>query len=309
VAEGAEEKRKLTEISSFIADLPTAVQKFWNAVAGPLFEFSIALVVVFFAMGGDQKIGGAVSSMQLAANPPVPLNDPYGIKILIPVAVLIFLIGIAQGASKLLRVIGAAIPGKLVPDRTFLLARYAPAFEIVEAWQYNPRLKRLDELNAEIDTTIGRSTPDPFRDILSKIRAMEGRSDGLASTASFVKGLLAVTIIISVLLNVFEAWPMHWSRLAVVFAGSCVVLIYLAFGRVQAEREYAGRKVGDYNLQKKMSAQSPPATSEGSIEPAAIYEQLRRANLESPWALNFIPFEAGHDLFVLGASLIRIGRD
>src|SRR5262249_33494278 len=135
------EKRKLTEFSSFMGDLPSVAQKFWDAVAGPIFELSISLIVVFFALGGDKQVEDKISTQATGiSSTQIPQIDVYGIKAVIPIAVLILLLGIAQGNSKLLRVIGAAIPGQLVPNRCNLLLRYSTPLEIGEAWQYNPKL-------------------------------------------------------------------------------------------------------------------------------------------------------------------------
>jgi hypothetical protein len=305
--EGADEKRKLGEISSFISDLPSAVQKFWSGVAEPFFELSISLIVVFFALGGDKPISvplSAVTQGPLEGSSSIKalMSDGYGVKALIPVAVLIFLIGIAQGVSKLLRVIGAAIPGQLVPHRANLMIKWATGPEIIEAWQYNPKLDTVEELNTEIDSAIGRVPADPAKDILSKIRVLQARSESIASTASFVKGLFVTTVIISVLLCVFESWPIHFHRLALILAFTLVALTYLAFGRVQAEREYAGGKVREYNSQKKVFGETPRAADDVHSR-AEKYNAAREA-LGAPWTLNIVPPDAGDDLRILGRALI-----
>ncbi|WP_316202986.1 MULTISPECIES: hypothetical protein [unclassified Bradyrhizobium] len=302
MTETAGSSPKLKEISSVIADLPVVVQKFWSAVAEPLFELSISLLVLFFALGGDNKVENAVSA-QLIAIPKMTPDDTYGIKALVPIAVLILLIGIAQGNSKLLRVIGMAIPGRLVQDRTMLLIHGAKLngslLELGEAWQYNPRLGDVWELNAEIDTTIGRVPLDPAKDILYKAREMQSRSDLLASTAAFVKGLLVVTIAVDVVLFVFKSWPLHWGNLAVIVAVAAAALLYLAFGRIQAEREYAQRKVRDYNFHRKLSGAQP-----------AEQDERRLALLDGPptrrsaWTLTLVPHESRADIDTLLRALV-----
>jgi hypothetical protein len=41
------ETANIKEVSSFLSDLPTAVQRFWEGITAPLFELSISLVVGF----------------------------------------------------------------------------------------------------------------------------------------------------------------------------------------------------------------------------------------------------------------------
>jgi hypothetical protein len=204
MAEGTEAKPKLTEISSFMGDLPFAVQKFWNAVAQPLFELSISLVVVFFTLGGYEITQGSFSA-QANAIPRLCPDNTYGIQTLVPLAVIVFLIGIAQGNSKLLRIIGAAIPGQLVPNRAALLMQNASQLEIVEAWQYNSNLGDIWQLNTEIDAAISRLPFDQAKDTLSNVRTMQNRSDSAATTASFIKGLFAATVVVNVMLKLFDA--------------------------------------------------------------------------------------------------------
>jgi hypothetical protein len=303
MTEGAGEKRKLTEFSSFMGDLPSVAQKFWDAVAGPVFELSISLIVVFFALGGDKQVEDQISAQVTGISP--PQIDVYGIKAVIPIAVLILLLGIAQGNSKLLRVIGAAIPGQLVPNRRNLLMRNAAPLEIGESWQYNPILGSIDQLNTEIDATIGRVPVDQANDILSEVRIMQSRSDLLASTAAFIKGLFVVTIGIVVVLNVFGAWPIHWRHLAVIFAISSIALVYLAFCRIQAEREYARRKVKDYNFQKKMlNNPPPPPDHRHQARLNDIDQQAAAAKTESSWTLKLVPPDVKGDLRTLGNAMI-----
>jgi hypothetical protein len=309
MAEGAEDKRKLSDISSFIADLPATVQKFWSGVAEPFFELSIALIVIFFALGGEKPIPIPRDAMSQSAEIKALISDGYGVKALIPVAVLIFLIGIAQGVSKLLRVIGAAIPGQLVPDRASLTMQYAPPLELIDACRYNPARDSLDDLNNEIDSAISRVPADPRRDLLANIRVLQGRAETIASTASFVKGLAVVTAVISFLLGTFESWPIDLHRLGLIFALALVALAYLAFGRVQAEREYAKRKVREYNSQKETLSEpiKPNGNKEKVIELSdeALKSQLKKWKDEAPpqWKLNFVPPEVGGDLAVLNRAI------
>jgi hypothetical protein len=226
-----------------------------------------------------------------------PPADSYGIKALIPLAVVIFLLGIAQGNSKLLRVIGGAIPGQLVSDRTSLLLKSARPAQIGEAWQYNDRLGNLVELNNEIDTTISRVPINPMHDNLSEVREMQAKSNLLASTADFVKGLTAVAILSAILLHVFVAWPIHYSHLAIVIVASAVILIYLAFSRIQAEREYASRKALDYNFQKKVMSESPTKNDQMLQSRMTEIMKLAEEDKSKPaWEMKFAPSEAINDL-------------
>jgi hypothetical protein len=307
MAEGTEAKPKLTEISSFMGDLPFAVQKFWNAVAQPFFELSISLVVVFFTLGGYEITQGSFSA-QANAIPRLCPDNTYGIQTLVPLAVIVFLIGIAQGNSKLLRIIGAAIPGQLVPNRAALLMQNASQLEIVEAWQYNSNLGDIWQLNTEIDAAISRLPFDQAKDTLSNVRTMQNRSDSAATTASFIKGLFAATVVVNVMLKLFESWPMHWGRLAIVFAAASIASIYLAFRRIQSEREYASRKVGEYNFQKKMLGL---ARAPEEFRPRALDEVSRLYNYfysRRAWALRLVSPDVGNDLGVLGDTILRIGR-
>jgi hypothetical protein len=302
MAEGTEEKRKLTEISSFIGDLPSTVQKFWSGVAEPFFELSIALIVVFFVLGGDKKIEEAIST-QLSAAPQISLGDSYGIKALIPVAVLIFLVGIAQGVSKLLRVIGSAIPGQLVPNRISLFLKNGKPSEVAEAWQYT-QLGTVEDLNNEIDATIARPPLNAANDTLSKIRVLQGQSEAIMSTASFIKGLFVTTVVIAVVVSLFALRPLETTNLAIVFVFTIVALIYLAYARVQSEREYASQKAREYSFQKKVLG---VPSKEYNPQKLAEVEQARRdPDREAQWKLNLIPKDVGRDLQVLGSALLRM---
>jgi hypothetical protein len=119
---------------------------------------------VFFVLGNDEKIGNTIST-QLNTVREISPGDGYGIKALIPVAVLVFLVGIAQGVSKLLRVFGSAIPGQLVPNRTSLFLENAKHPDIVEAWRYT-ELGTIEDLSNEIDATIARSPVNVAKDTL-----------------------------------------------------------------------------------------------------------------------------------------------
>jgi hypothetical protein len=310
MADEVVEKGKLTEFSSFIADLPSVVEKFWNAVARPIFELSITLIVLFFALGDDSKVENQIST-QLNAIPSLveSSKDIYGIKALIPVAVLIFLLGIAQGNSKLLRVIGAAIPGQLVSERSNLLLTYTSPKDIEEAWLYSDKLTKIDELNAEIDATIG-VVPNSASGLHSKARTTQGKSDVFASNAAFIKGLLSVTSVVVIVLYKFGDWPIHERQLAVIFAISSIALVYLAFSRIQAEREYASLKVKAYIFIKKNSSEKPARVSDvhtSRLREIGIDTEAGTVNVvkdEYPWKLKLWPRVVLGDLGALGIAWI-----
>jgi hypothetical protein len=310
MAEGVE--GKLAGFSSFIADLPSAVQKFWNAVAAPIFELSITLIVLFFAVGDKNAVQNAVqnavpSELKSLSYPQATDHDTYGVRLLIPIAFLVLLLGVAQANSTFLRAVGAMLPVKLVPKGLNLVLTKVSPVIVVEAWQYHPKLTSVAELNTVIDNEVGR-IPQFAVDNLSKSRVLRARSEMLESTAGFIKGLLVASIGVD-LFWIFERHEIDLGHLATIFGISFIILIYLAFSRIQAEREYATRKVQDYITYKGNSM--PPGTD---ISASAqlneqrtkdVQNQVRAALYENAWTLKFAATEAQEDLRTMTRAAIE----
>lgn len=290
----APDKHVGNEISSFIADLPPVIAKFWAAVAGPLFELSIALFVLSFSIGGYRgtqlKIAGQLNKL------PSSMIDSYGLKPVVPIIIIILLLGAAQGTSKVLRSIGAAVPGQLVPDDVKLLVENSTPNLIAEAWEYNAKLTSLGQLNAEIDAAISRLPLDKFKDRLDESRRMQMMPSFYIYLADFVKGLTVVTFALNVFLYLSGLWPLHVKHLLIVVIFAPIVLFYLAIARIRADREYQARKVMDYIAQKKADGLSvePNNQNDARIRQIGIHSD----SCAPSWKLRITPLEASADLCV-----------
>jgi len=86
------------KLSSVIGDLPGVIAKFWAAVAAPLFELSDSLVAICYALGvgWDELNRTNVSTHLLPGEDAAKLLETYGLRSLLPIAVFVLLLGIAQ---------------------------------------------------------------------------------------------------------------------------------------------------------------------------------------------------------------------
>jgi hypothetical protein len=297
---GEGDERRLTEVSSFVSDLPAVVQKFWTAVAGPLFELSITLIVLFFALDAGGEFEKNIQSLGTALLSPPPILDSYGLKSLIPIAVVIFLLGIAQANSQLLRVVGASTPGRLIPSRRRLYLKYASAEDISEAWTYDHHLDTAAELGDVIDEIIRLPPAKAATDSFSGARMLRKRSDLLQSTGEFIKGLFVVAFLVVVILNLIGGWPVNWTHLLILFVIFLIAMLYLSIIRMQAEREYEGMKVKEYILYKKMKRAN--AVVESPLK--KVLDEMDGVADDRVWEFKIAPVGAIDDLCALKTALL-----
>jgi hypothetical protein len=121
------------------------------------------------------------------------------------------------------------------------------------------------------------------------------------SCTAFVKGLLATTIVIAVLLRLFDGWIIDWHHLLVIFCISCIVLLYLSFFRIKAEREYAHLKVEDYNtVMGDPTSKLDDATKMKTLR--YIQDQKTDAKLKRGWDLTLLPPDVQNDVVTFGRA-------
>jgi hypothetical protein len=272
---------------------------------------SITLIVLYFALDGGGEIEKRIQGLEGAFSSPPAILDAYGLRTLVPIAVAIFLLGIAQANSNLMRIVGAAVPGRLVPDRRHLFLKYAPPKDIVKAWAHAPKVASVEDLSDVIDETIIRPSSKEIAESLWEGRSLQRVSEFLVSTGDFVKGLVVATILVVSLSSLIDGRPVNASHLAVLLAILSVAILYLTILRIRAERDYASVKARSYNLYRSYD-EAPTVAGPSRFQ--NVYDAAKHGRNSPLWTLNFAPAGVVEDLRTLYSAISprpiweRLGR-
>lgn len=295
MSESGKSHSAVSELSGTFGDLPNIISRMWAAVASPLVELAITMVVLSFVLALDRQAGGSLSS-QSSLIPSEALQrslDFYGLKLVIPIAFLIVLLGVAQANSTLMRVLGIVVSVRFEFKSKYLLARYADRRELGEIWKYHLNLGTdFDALDMLIDSEVSRAQdPEPNRHMLKSASLLRASSDTLDGQMLFAKGLLVCAVMAAVVSTLLFHRTFEWARLLALLTAMIVLFVLFTIRRIRLERLYAYRKVKRYK--NFLKASDRPAGAPSQQQSDAFYNQLEilraQENVSGAWTLSVFP--------------------
>lgn len=298
-----------------LKELPNQVREFWRATGVPIVELTICIVVLSWCAGvglGDitnrleaplcvspnvQATG--ISSMASQANAvkeesenkknePESILETYGLSAVLPLAALVVLLGIAQGLSTFVRMIGSSLPIHAVYKIDLLLLHYLPVDLLIDAWSRFESVTDVALLSNTLDQEVTRSegSTDAKR-FFERSRELKPVIEQLEGTRRFTAGLVAIGLTILLTTFVIQALKGPWSIESAVhlglfaFVGS-VILIYINLSFLRATRLYHHRKFSDFvawkTYEKKLL--KTPSVEEANEAKISRKNALNRAKSE-----------------------------
>jgi hypothetical protein len=284
----AEEKKSFLSLK----ELPEQIRDFWAATGIPIVELMLAVVVLSWLVGppalhhasesvtrwGAQSTHSAAdhssdTAPTTAANAESagPGNEPksdlekYGISAILPLAALVVLLGLAQGLSAFLRMLGGTLPLHVAYRLDVLLTRYLPLDVLVRAWTYSSTANNLTTLSDRMDQEVERSSGTKADGFFRHSRELRPTAKALDSSRQFVAGLIlagCLVWLVSIVNLGVIAKDDPYKRIAVFLIVGVVVLIYLNLSFLRATRLYHYRKFADYVAWKNVELKASPLQSD-----------------------------------------------
>jgi hypothetical protein len=261
-----------------IGNLASQVRDFWAATGVPIVELMLSILVLSWCVFGSdcvsQSITTAIGQTILSHSqqslptlqPSKSIFELFGLSTILPIAGIVVLLGVAQGLSAFLRMLGGMAPIHFAYRVEILLLRHLPLGTLESAWARLDVAEDLRMLSERLDHEVNWSATNVvasqfFRGSLQ----LQPVIDRLDSTRRFVAGLLAAGILVWLLHEfpyIHRVSLEDAGRLGTLIAVGVAALIYLNVNFLHAARLYHYRKFADFVAWKDDDSKGPPELSQ-----------------------------------------------
>lgn len=294
-----------SETSSVLKDLPGVVQRFWSGVAAPLFELAATVLVLALVFGLDRVLPSNLAYAPQKGGDLDRAIELYGLGVVIPIAFIIVLLGLAQANSWLLRTLGEVAPLKLERRRTVALARTGRFHELQLIWGHWPQIADIKGLDAAIDAEVKQpSATGRAGRLLDDARALRRRADTIDSYAKFSVGLITVAVAAGLIASALGWGRVDATRVLLVVVFGAAFLLFLTTNRIRAERDYANEKLEAVLNYLEARTHHPQGIPQLTTPQHATVTELRKSSTEPAWELTFA-WSPAADLAELWQALPR----
>lgn len=290
-----EKKDEESKTALSLKELPYQVREFWKATGVPLVELTICIVIVSWCVTGiglrsianhfETQVGVS-SNMQVTSNSSDAKNLPtnhtkeggdnvletYGISAILPLATIVVLLGIAQGISAFVRMMGSSLKIHAMYKINLLLLRYLPVDLLIETWSHFESASDVTDLSQKLDQEVTRSeSNNSAKRFFERSRQFKPVIEQLEGSRRFIAGLIFIGIVILVF-ETIKGPSIEQSIIKVVqfFSVGSVVLAYVNLSFLRTTRLYHHRKFSDFVAWKayedKLSGKGNSAENDPSRE-------------------------------------------
>jgi hypothetical protein len=240
------------------AELPIVIRRAWDAIVPPILELcaTFALVAYLLAPSTLQQVFQIPAPADLLPSKDVrELVSYYGLSTLLPIATVMGLILLSNLHSRFVRAAGELIPGRLVPNTTFLFLLAADDSMLRQIWALHPGqhgANGVNTMNIVIDEAIVRANDGADgHHRLKYLQKYRTRLHRFTNRISFARGLVVVAIATWMCApQLIEATKRPTQQLCAVLAVLVLWITINALWRISGELAFARNKIQSYLAMK-----------------------------------------------------------